>query len=83
MALYQTAPLSPEYNQMAASYSARCLAGASAGPAYYGSTGYGSNSPANYGYGSNGPANYGYGSNGPAYYGPGYLPRTSQHGTVQ
>jgi hypothetical protein len=73
MALYQTAPLSPEYNQMAASYSARCLVGASAGPAYYGSTGYGSTNP----------ANYGYGYNGPAYYGPGYLPRTSQHGTVQ
>ncbi len=50
MALYQTAPLSPEYSQMAASYNARCLAGASAGPAYYGSTGYGYNSPANYGY---------------------------------
>ena len=72
-ALYQTAPLSPEYSQMAAAYSARCVAGASAGPAYYGSTGYG----------YNGPAYYGYGYNAPAYYGPGYLPHTSQHGTVQ
>ena len=34
MAVYQTAPLSPEYNQMAAAYSATCLAGASAAPAY-------------------------------------------------
>src|SRR5580704_17982071 len=42
MALYQTAPLSPEYGQMAAAYSARCLGGAAAAPppAYYGSTGY-------------------------------------------
>ena len=74
-ALYQTARLSPEYGQMAAAYSARCLAGASAAlpPAYYGSTGYG----------YNGPAYYGYGYNAPAYYGPGYLPHTSQHGTVQ
>jgi len=72
MALYQTAPLSPEYSQMAAYYSARCLAGASAGPAYYGNTGYGYNSPGNYSYGYNAP-----------YYGPGYLPHTSQHGTVQ
>lgn len=63
MALYQTAPLSPEYSQMAAAYSARCVAGASAGPAYYGGTGYGYNAP--------------------TYYGPGYLPHTSQHGTVQ
>ena len=31
-ALYQTAPLSPEYGQMAAAYSARCLAGVSAAP---------------------------------------------------
>ena len=40
MALYQTAPLSPEYGQMAAAYSARCLGGAAAAPppAYYGST---------------------------------------------
>ena len=85
-ALYQTAPLSPEYNQMAAAYSARCLAGASAAPpaAYYGSTtGYGYNGPAYYGYGYNGPAYYGYGYNAPVYYGPGYLPHTSQHGTVQ
>ena len=75
-ALYQTAPLSPAYNQMAAAYSARCLAGASAAPpsAYYGST---------TGYGYNGPAYYGYGYNAPVYYGPGYLPYTSQHGTVQ
>jgi hypothetical protein len=73
MALYQTAPLSPEYSQMAAAYNARCLAGAAAGPAYYGSTGYGPNSP----------ANYGYGYNAPVYYGPGYPPHTSQHGTVQ
>ena len=72
-ALYQTAPLSPEYGQMAANYSARCLAGAPAAPAYYGSTGYGYNSP----------AYYGYGYNAPVYYGPGYLPHTSQHGTVQ
>ena len=34
MAAYQTAPLSPEYNQMAAAYSASCLAGASSAPAY-------------------------------------------------
>ncbi len=75
-ALYQTAPLSLEYSQMAAAYSARCLAGASAAPppAYYGST------P---GYGYNAPAYYGYGYNAPTYYGPGYLPHTSQHGTVQ
>ena len=73
MALYQTAPLSPEYGQMAAAYSARCLAGAPAAPAYYGSTGYG----------YNGPAYYGYGYSAPAYYGPGYLPHISQHGTVQ
>jgi hypothetical protein len=75
MALYQTAPLSPEYGQMAAAYSARCLGGAAAAPppAYYGSTGYG----------YNGPAYYGYGYNAPAYYGPGYLPHISQHGTVQ
>jgi hypothetical protein len=75
-ALYQTAPLSPEYNQVAAAYSARCLAGASAAqpPAYYGNT---------TGYGYNGPAYYGYGYNAPVYYGPGYLPHTSQHGTVQ
>ena len=31
-ALYQTAPLSPEYSQMAAAYNARCLGGASAVP---------------------------------------------------
>jgi hypothetical protein len=68
-ALYQIAPLSPEYSQMAAAYSARCLAGASAAPplVYYGST---------TGYGYNGPPYYGYGYNAPAYYGPGYL-RTS------
>ena len=74
-ALYQTAPLSPEYSQMAAAYSARCLGGAAAAPppAYYGSTGYGYNSP----------AYYGYGYNAPVYYGPGYLPHISQHGTVQ
>jgi hypothetical protein len=80
-ALYQTAPLSPEYSQMAAAYSARCLAGAPAAPAYYGSTGYGYNGPAYYGY--NGPAYYGYGYSAPAYYGYGYLPHISQHGTVQ
>jgi hypothetical protein len=34
MAVYQTAPLSPEYSQMAAAYGATCLAGASAAPAY-------------------------------------------------
>ena len=34
MAAYQTAPLSPEYNQLAAAYSATCLAGAAAAPAY-------------------------------------------------
>jgi|ERR1700733_11153280 hypothetical protein len=33
MQLYQAAPLSPEYAQMAGAYGARCL-GASAGPAY-------------------------------------------------
>jgi hypothetical protein len=67
MALYQAAPLSPEYGQMAAAYSARCLGGA-------GST---------TGYGYNGPAYYGYGYSAPVYYGPGYLPHISQHGTVQ
>jgi len=39
MAVYQTAPLSPEYNQMAATYGASCLAGAAAAapayPSYY------------------------------------------------
>jgi hypothetical protein len=34
MALYQTVPLSPAYNQMAAAYSASCLAGTSAAPVY-------------------------------------------------
>jgi len=34
MALYQAAPLSPAYNQMAAAYSASCLAGTSAAPVY-------------------------------------------------
>ncbi|HEV2189643.1 MAG TPA: hypothetical protein VGR70_20710 [Stellaceae bacterium] len=34
MALYQAAPLSPAYNQMAAAYSASCLAGTSATPLY-------------------------------------------------
>lgn len=72
-ALYQTAPLSPEYSQMAAAYSARCVPGAAAGPAYYGSTGYA----------PSGPAYYGYGYNAPVYYGPGYLPHITQHGTVQ
>jgi hypothetical protein len=72
-ALYQTAPLSPEYSQMAAAYSARCLAGAAAAPPYYGSSGYGYSSP----------AYYGYGYSGPVYYGPGYPPHISQHGTVQ
>jgi hypothetical protein len=72
-ALYQTAPLSPAYNQMAAAYSARCLAGAAAAPPYYGSSGYGYSSP----------AYYGYGYSGPVYYGPGYPPHISQHGTVQ
>ena len=32
MAVYQTAPLSPEYNQMAAAYSATCLASAPCPP---------------------------------------------------
>jgi hypothetical protein len=75
-ALYQIAPLSPEYGQMAAAYSARCLGGAAAAPppTFYGST---------TGYGYNGPAYYGYGYSAPAYYGPGYLPHISQHGTVQ
>ena len=95
-ALYQTAPLSPEYSQMAAAYSARCLAGTSAvaPPAYYGSTtgygyngpaysGYGYSGPAYAGYGYNGPPYYGYGSNAPVYYGPGYPPHITQHGTVQ
>jgi hypothetical protein len=41
-ALYQIAPLSPEYSQMAAAYSARCYNG----PAYYG---YGYSAPAYYG----------------------------------
>ena len=53
MALYQTAPLSPEYSQMAAAYSARCLAGASAAPAYSGSPGYSSSAPTYYGPGYN------------------------------
>jgi len=34
MSVYQAAPLSPQYNQIAAAYSANCLAGASAAPAY-------------------------------------------------
>jgi len=34
MALYQTAPQSPQYNQMSAYYAASCLGGPSAGPAY-------------------------------------------------
>jgi hypothetical protein len=34
MAAYQTAPLSPEYNQMAAAYGATCLGGAAAAAAY-------------------------------------------------
>ena len=34
MGLYQAAPQSPEYSQMSAFYSANCLAGASAAPAY-------------------------------------------------
>src|SRR5260370_36501062 len=34
MGLYQAAPQSPEYSQMSAFYSATCLAGASAAPAY-------------------------------------------------
>lgn len=36
MGAYQTmGPNSPQYNQMASDYSARCLSGASAAPAYY------------------------------------------------
>ncbi len=34
MTLYQTAPYSPEYSRFSAYYSARCLAGPSAGGAY-------------------------------------------------
>jgi hypothetical protein len=34
MTLYQAAPLSPAYTQMAAAYSASCLTGASAAPVY-------------------------------------------------
>jgi hypothetical protein len=34
MALYQAAPLSPAYNQLAAAYGASCLAGTSAAPVY-------------------------------------------------
>ncbi len=34
MGLYQAAPQSPEYSQMSAFYSANCVAGASAAPAY-------------------------------------------------
>ena len=34
MALYQAAPLSPAYNQMAAAYAASCLTGAYAAPIY-------------------------------------------------
>ena len=72
-ALYQTAPLSPEYSQMAAAYNARCLTGVPVAPAYYGSTGYGYNNP----------AYNGYGYSAPVYYGPGYPPHITQHGTVQ
>jgi hypothetical protein len=36
MAVYRTAPLSPEYSQLAGAYSDRCLTGASAAPAYPG-----------------------------------------------
>ena len=32
MALYQTAPYSPDYNQLSASYSSRCLGGMVAAP---------------------------------------------------
>jgi hypothetical protein len=35
MAVYQTAPYSPEYSQISARYAARCLSGASPGPAAY------------------------------------------------
>ena len=34
MALYQSAPYSPEYSQLSAYYSSRCLGGPVAGPAY-------------------------------------------------
>jgi len=40
MQLYQTAPQSPEYAQMAAAYSASCV-GPTAGPAYYPPPAYG------------------------------------------
>lgn len=36
MGLYQVAPQSPEYAEMSAVYSANCLGGPSAGPAYQG-----------------------------------------------
>ena len=36
MAVYRTAPLSPEYSQLASAYSAGCLTGATAAPAYPG-----------------------------------------------
>ena len=55
MGTYQTmGPNSPQYNQMAADYSARCLSGAAAAPnpAYY------QPQPAPYGYAQ--PAPYGY-----------------------
>jgi hypothetical protein len=54
MGAYQTmGPNSPQYNQMSADYSARCLSGAAAAPnpAYY-------QQPASYGYQQ--PAPYGY-----------------------
>jgi len=64
MGAYQTiGPNSPQYNQMAADYSARCLSGAAAvpNPAYY------QQQPASYGYQQQ-PASYGY-EQQPASYG--------------
>ena len=58
MQMYQTAPQSPEYAQMAGAYSASCV-GASAGPIY----------PSVAGPGYAGPT-YGY---APGYGGPGYV----------
>jgi hypothetical protein len=62
MQLYQTAPQSPEYAQMAATYSASCV-GASAGPIY----------PPAAGPGYPGPASYAPGYVAPGYVGPGYV----------
>jgi hypothetical protein len=71
MALYQTAPLSPQYNQMAARYAASCLRGASLAPAY--PTPYSATAPAPVPYPYPAPAPYyGYAPAAYPYYGYDY-----------